>query len=52
MSYGWVPPEEPGQQAGRAFLSGFSGCLGVGLAIVFVCLLLLVGCSLMLHVHR
>jgi hypothetical protein len=39
-----LPPHPPsqGQDAGRAFLSGFAGCLGVGLAIVFVIVLLLV----------
>jgi hypothetical protein len=28
--------ENPGKEAGRALMSGFAGCLGVGLAILFV----------------
>ena len=39
----WQPPREPnmGKQAASGFLSGFAGCLGVGLAILFVILVLL-----------
>ncbi len=46
-----MPPEEPGKQAGRAFLSGFSGCLGVGLAVMLVMVLFLVSCSILAHAH-
>lgn len=31
-----------GRDAGRSFLQGFSGCLGVGLAIIAVLFVLLV----------
>jgi hypothetical protein len=46
-----MPPEDPGRQAERAFLSGFSGCLGVGLAVALASGLLLAGCSLLVHIH-
>jgi hypothetical protein len=33
--------ENPGKEAGWALMSGFAGCLGVGLAIIFVLVALL-----------
>ncbi len=36
-----------GEEAGRSLLSGFSGCLGVGLAIAFVIVLIVGGCALL-----
>jgi hypothetical protein len=36
-----VSNENPGKEAGRALMSGFAGCLGVGLAILFVVVALL-----------
>lgn len=30
------PQGGPGQDAGRSFVNGFAGCLGVGLAILLV----------------
>jgi hypothetical protein len=41
------PPENMGRQAASSALSGFSGCLGVGLAIIFAALLFLGGCALL-----
>jgi hypothetical protein len=38
----WGPPEPPHREAGRALLSGFAGCLGVGLALVFVLVVLVI----------
>jgi hypothetical protein len=41
--------ENPGKEAGRALMSGFAGCLGVGLAIIFVFVLLLVVAVVLHH---
>jgi hypothetical protein len=38
-----------GRDAGNSFLSGFSGCLGVGFAVIVVCLLVLAGCAALAH---
>ena len=38
----WRPPEEMHKDAARSFLSGFAGCLGVGLAIAAVIVVLIV----------
>ena len=35
------PSEPPHQQATRSFMSGFAGCLGVGAAMLFVLIALL-----------
>lgn len=45
----WQPPETPGKDAARSFLSGFAGCLGVGLAVVMVIFLLVLFASLAQH---
>jgi predicted lipid-binding transport protein (Tim44 family) len=34
------PPPNPGREAGSALMSGFAGCLGVGLAIILVIVVL------------
>lgn len=58
MSYGNYPPPPPppppdwGRDAGRGFLGGFSGCLGVGLAVLLVIivgLFLAVACAHSIH---
>jgi hypothetical protein len=41
------PPEQMHKDAARSFLSGFTGCLGVGFAllVVFVALVILISVS-------
>lgn len=48
---GWQPQQQPpdwnlGRDAGRSFISGFTGCLGVGFAVIVVLIVLFV---LILH---
>jgi hypothetical protein len=53
MSYGTYPPppDRPEKidpaKAGNAFLQGFAGCLGIGLALAVVMILLVVGCAVL-----
>jgi hypothetical protein len=45
MPPGWTPPgywDRIVRQANRPFLSGFTGCLGVGAAIIFMIFVLVV----------
>ncbi len=50
MSYDNLPPERPGpHDAGKAFLQGFSGCLGVGLAILAVLFVLFLVLAIASH---
>jgi hypothetical protein len=51
MSYPqWQPPDpNMGRQAGSSFLSGFAGCLGVGLAIIFAFIVVLFLIALAAH---
>lgn len=45
MPPGWTPPgywDGIGRKANRSFLSGFTGCLGVGAAISFMVFVLVV----------
>jgi hypothetical protein len=36
------PPDNMGRDASRSFLSGFAGCLGVGLAIITVLIVIVI----------
>lgn len=42
-------PEQPAKEASRALLSGFAGCLGVGLALIFVFFVFFVVVALLSH---
>jgi hypothetical protein len=52
MYQGYPPPPpdyEPHKDAGKAFLSGFAGCLGVGLAVVAVFVFLIILLAVLGH---
>lgn len=38
-------------KAGNAFLQGFAGCLGIGMALLVALVVLVAGCSALAHAH-